>query len=150
MNRDQIEAVCLKADKFSTTNISDALDALGFKSGVCGILPFVNNKKIFGPAVTLRITAFGPEPSKSHLGIDAITVSQKGDIIVIDNGGREDVSCWGEILSYGAEQKGIKGVVIEEPSGMWTTLKILILLYMQELSFLLQPGNGLWGWKQTL
>ena len=113
MNRDQIEAVCLKADKFSTTNISDALDALGLKSGVCGILPFVNNKKIFGPAVTLRITAFGPEPSKSHLGIDAITVSKKGDIIVIDNGGRKDVSCWGEILSYGAKQKGIKGVVID-------------------------------------
>ncbi len=113
VNRGEIEIIRRKAARFSTTNISDALDSLSLKSGICGILPLFVCPKIFGPAVTLRITAFGLTPSKSHLGIEAITASQKGDIIVIDNGGRKDVSCWGEILSYGAKIKGVEGVVID-------------------------------------
>jgi len=99
--------------KLSTTNISDALDALNFRSGIAGILPAFKCPKIFGPAVTLRITAAGLTSSKSHLGIDAISVSEEGDIIIIDNGGRQDVSCWGEILSYGAKNKKVAGVIID-------------------------------------
>lgn len=105
--------VIIRGLRLSTTNVSDALDALGLKSGISGILPAFDCPKIFGPVVTLKITAAGLTPSKSHLGIEAITVSKKGNIIVIDNGGRKDVSCWGEILSYGAMEKGIAGVVID-------------------------------------
>ena len=99
--------------KLSTTNISDALDALNLKSGIAGILPAFDCPKIFGPAVTLRIIAAGLTPSKSHLGIDAISVSEEGDIIIIVNGGRQDVSCWGEILSYGAKNKKVEGVIFD-------------------------------------
>lgn len=113
MNNSRDENLIKQGLRLSTTNISDALDALGFRSGVAGILPAFDCPKIFGPVVTLRITAAGLTPSKSHLGIDAITVSKKGDIIVIDNGGRKDVSCWGEILSYGAKSKGVAGVIID-------------------------------------
>jgi len=99
--------------KFSTTNISDALDALGLPGGISGILPAFSCPKIFGPAVTVKMTAAGQTPSKSHLGVNAIVSSKRGDIIIIDNGGREDVSCWGEILTHAAKNKGISGVVID-------------------------------------
>lgn len=99
--------------KLSTTNISDALDALNLKSGISGILPAYDCPKIFGRIVTMKITAAGLTRSDSHLGINAIEAADEGDIIVIDNGGRKDVSCWGEILSYGAKNKKVAGVIID-------------------------------------
>lgn len=99
--------------KFSTTNLSDALDKLGLKSGIVGILPTFDCPKIVGRAVTIKITAHGMVKSKYHLGTEAIEAARPGDVIVIDNGGRNDVSCWGEVLSYAAQTKGVAGVVID-------------------------------------
>lgn len=99
--------------KLSTTNVSDALDKLNLRGAVIGILPMYPCPKLVGFAVTVKVTAAGLTPSKGHLGIDAIEAAKQGDVIVIDNGGRKDVSCWGEILSIGAKQKGIAGVVID-------------------------------------
>lgn len=113
MKEDDIKNIYKKASKFSTTNISDALDALGLASGITGILPAFDCPKLFGPIVTIKMTAAGQTPSKSHVGIKAIVSAAKGDIIVIDNGGRKDVSCWGEILSYAAKSQGVSGVVID-------------------------------------
>ena len=113
MKEDDIKNIYKKASKFSTTNISDALDALGLASGITGILPAFDCPKLFGPIATIKMTAAGQTPSKSHIGIKAIVSAAKGDIIVIDNGGRKDVSCWGEILSYAAKSQGVSGVVID-------------------------------------
>ena len=113
MKEDDIKNIYKKASKFSTTNISDALDALGLASGITGILPAFDCPKLFGPIATIKMTAAGQTPSKSHVGIKAIVSAAKGDIIVIDNGGRKDVSCWGEILSYAAKSQGVSGVVID-------------------------------------
>lgn len=99
--------------KFSTTNLSDALDKLGLKSGVIGILPAFDCPKLVGRAVTIKVTAYGMVKSRYHLGTEAIEAARPGDIIVIDNGGRKDVSCWGEVLSYAAQIKGVAGVVID-------------------------------------
>lgn len=35
---------------------------------------------------------------KTHLGIKAIEAAEEGDIVVVDNGGRLDTSCWVESL----------------------------------------------------
>ena len=51
--------------------------------------------------------------SKHHLGVHAIDAADKGDIIVIDNGGDLKNNCWGEILSMGAKMKGVAGVVVD-------------------------------------
>ncbi len=99
--------------KFSTTNLSDALDKLGMKSGIIGILPAFDCPKLVGRAVTIKVTAHGMVKSKYHLGTEAIEAARPGDVIVIDNGGRKDVSCWGEVLSYAAQMKGVAGVVID-------------------------------------
>jgi len=101
-------------EKLSSTNVSDALDALGLKGATCGIRPMIAKwNKIVGPAVTMRMTAAGQTPQKTHLGMNAIAAAKPGDVIVIDNGGRMDTSCWGGILANGAKAKGIVGTVID-------------------------------------
>lgn len=108
-----MERITEKFKKLSTCNISDALDKLKLKSGIVGIRPTYNCEKIVGFAVTIKITAAGETKSKSHLGVDAIDIAGKNDVLVVDNGGRKDVSCWGEILSNAAKLKGIEGIVID-------------------------------------
>ncbi len=98
----------------STTNLADALDALGLKGATCGIRPMWEKvAKIAGRAVTLKLTAAGLTKSKTHLGVMAIEAAEQGDIIVIDNGGRLDTSCWGGILANGAKMKGVAGIVVD-------------------------------------
>ncbi len=103
-----------RLEALSTTNVSDALDALGLKGSTYGIRPIWEGAgKITGRAVTVKMTAAGLTAGKTHLGIKAIEAADKGDIILIDNGGRIDTSCWGGILANGASLKGISGVVVD-------------------------------------
>lgn len=98
----------------STTNVSDAIDALGLRGSTYGIRPMWHTMgKIVGPAVTLKMTAAGQTKGKHHLGVRAIDAARPGDVIVVDNGGRLDTSCWGGVLATGASVKGISGVVID-------------------------------------
>lgn len=100
--------------KLSTTNVSDALDALGLKGSTYGIRPIWHNMgKICGAAITVKMTAAGLTEAEHHLGTRAIELAKAGDVIVIDNGGRIDTSCWGGVLATGAKKKGIQGVVID-------------------------------------
>jgi regulator of RNase E activity RraA len=98
----------------STTNIADALDALDLKGATFGIRPMWEKAaKITGRAVTVKLTAAGLTKSGNHLGVAAIDAAQRGDVIVIDNGGRLDTSCWGGILATGAKMKDISGLVVD-------------------------------------
>lgn len=100
--------------KLSTTNVSDALDSLALKGSTYGIRPiWEGTKKIAGRVVTVKMTAAGLTTGKTHLGIKAIEAAEEGDIVLIDNGGRLDSSCWGGILANGAQLKGISGVVVD-------------------------------------
>lgn len=100
--------------KLSSTNIADALDAYGLKGATYGICPIWEGAgKIVGEAVTVKIAAAGLTKGKNHLGVKAIDAAKAGDIIIIDNGGRLDTSCWGGILANGAKMKGVSGVVID-------------------------------------
>ena len=101
-------------EKLSSTNVSDALDSLGLKGSTYGIRPMWHTMgKILGPVVTVKMTAAGLTKGKHHLGIKAIDAANEGDVILIDNGGRLDTSCWGGILANGAKLKGVSGVVID-------------------------------------
>jgi len=103
-----------RLEKLSTTNVADALDALGLKGATYGIRPiWPTMHKVIGRAVTIKMTAAGLTKAKHHLGVKAIDAAEAGDVIVIDNGGRLDTSCWGGILANGAKMKEISGVVID-------------------------------------
>lgn len=100
--------------KLSSTNIADALDAYGLKGSTYGIRPIWEGAgKIVGEAVTIKIAAAGLTKGKNHLGVRAIDIAKSGDVIIIDNCGRLDTSCWGGILANGAKMKGISGVVVD-------------------------------------
>lgn len=103
-----------RLEKLSSTNVADALDTYGLKGATYGIRPiWEGTGKIIGEAVTVKITAAGLTKGKNHLGVKAIDAAKAGDVIIIDNGGRLDTSCWGGILANGAKMKGISGVVID-------------------------------------
>lgn len=103
-----------RLEKLSTTNVADALDALSLKGATYGIRPiWPTMKKICGRAQTVKMTAAGLTKGQYHLGVKAIDAAEPGDVIVIDNGGRLDTSCWGGILANGAKMKGISGVIID-------------------------------------
>ena len=102
---------------YSTTNVSDALDKLKLKPGIVGILPLYSGcPKVVGTAVTMRITAAGPTRPSSHMGVDPIMHAGDGDVIVIANEGHLDENCWGEIMTYAAMQRKIRGTIIDGAS----------------------------------
>lgn len=106
----------------STTNVSDAMDALGIHGATYGIRPMWHTmEKVLGPAVTLKMTAAGPDQGQISSGCAGHRRGGAGDVIVVDNGGRIDTSCWGGVLATGASVKGISGVVIDGACGIWMT-----------------------------
>lgn len=102
-----------RLEKLATTNLADACDKVGWRGAVCGIRPLFGSPKVIGRALTIKITASGMASASRHLGVDAIALAEKGDVIAIDNRGDVYNNCWGEILSYGAQAKGVSGVVID-------------------------------------
>lgn len=99
--------------KLSTTNLSDALDAIGLFGAVIGVRPMFGTGRVVGRAVTIKITAAGEKKSEAHLGVEAIAAAEKGDVIVISNHGDTRNNCWGEVLSCAAKVKGVGGVVVD-------------------------------------
>lgn len=97
--------------KYSTPNISDALDRLGIKGGCEGIRPAVEGVKMVGPALTVyRLPADPVNPKK---GGDYLDYVKQGDVIVIDNGGRTYCTVWGDILTVAAIDLNLAGTVID-------------------------------------
>jgi regulator of RNase E activity RraA len=64
----------------------------------------------------MKIKPAGLQQPTQHLGTAPIEAAQPGDIIVIDNGGKLEFSCWGGLLALSAKLKGVSGVVIDGAS----------------------------------
>jgi regulator of RNase E activity RraA len=98
-----------------TCVVSDALDHLGISGAVTGVRPVWGRPHVVGRARTVEVVdtaAAGPVTGR-HLATTAIESSGAGDVIVIANNGRPGVSCWGDILSVAAQERGIEGTVID-------------------------------------
>jgi 4-hydroxy-4-methyl-2-oxoglutarate aldolase len=113
MNR---EAIIERLAKLDTCAVSDALDSLNLKGATWGVRPQWQCPRIVGRAVTMKIKPAGFEQPKQHLGTAPVEAAQAGDIIVIDNGGKLEFSCWGGLLALSAKLKGVSGVVIDGAS----------------------------------
>ena len=110
MNR---EPLIERLAKLDTCAVSDGMDRLGLNGATYGVRPMWSCPKIVGRAVTMKIKPVGLEKPKQHLGTAPIVSANPGDVIVVDNGGRPDSSCWGGLLSLAAKAKGISGIVID-------------------------------------
>jgi regulator of RNase E activity RraA len=107
------EPIIERLSKLDTCAVSDALDSLALKGATWGIGPLWQCPRIVGRAVTMKIKPAGLQQPTQHLGTAPIEAAKAGDIIVIDNGGQLQFSCWGGLLALSAKLKGISGVVID-------------------------------------
>ncbi|MCD4534285.1 RraA family protein [Nocardioides sp. cx-169] len=95
--------------------VSDALDHLGISGATTGIRPMWGIPKVVGYARTVEVVdaAAAGDVRGRHLATQTVVSSGSEDVIVIANQGRTNVSCWGDILTAAAQQRGIRGVVID-------------------------------------
>jgi regulator of RNase E activity RraA len=107
------ESIIERLLKLDTCAVADGMDRLALTGATYGVRPMWPCPKIVGRAVTMKIKPVGLDKPKQHLGTLPIDAAQPGDVIVIDNGGRPDTSCWGGLLALAAKTKGISGVVID-------------------------------------
>ncbi|MFF3333519.1 RraA family protein [Streptomyces sp. NPDC002888] len=103
-------------DRFAALDsaaVSDALDQLGLPPGVGGIRPVWGPAAVVGFAVTVGLEPRAEGPAGAHIATTAVESADDRSVIVVDNQGRTDVSCWGGILSLGASLRGVRGVVAD-------------------------------------
>jgi regulator of RNase E activity RraA len=110
------ESIIERLAKLDSCAVSDALDSLGLKGATWGVGPLWQCPRIVGRAVTMKIKPAGLQQPAQHLGTAPIEAAKPGDIIVIDNGGKLEFSCWGGLLALSAKLKGLSGVVIDGAS----------------------------------
>lgn len=120
-NKEIIEQ--LKNIEDPTPTISDVLDQLGIDGTVpANILkPVSMGKVIAGPALTIRYVPENNVPKQSMIDSakgklgdkDAYVIAMPGDVVVFDNGGRENISTMGGLSTRYAINAGIAGCVID-------------------------------------
>jgi regulator of RNase E activity RraA len=90
--------------------VSDALDWLGLPGSVIGLAP-LSGTRLSGRA---RTVLTGPrDEGGRHVAAETVATADRGDVVVIAAAGRQDVSCWGGILTAAALVRGVAGVVID-------------------------------------
>ena len=99
-----------RASKLDTTALSDALDRLGIPGQCLGIKPLDYRFRIAGRAFTILYGPAGVPPGTVGDFIDDVP---EGSVVVIDNGGRENATVWGDILTMLALERSIAGTVID-------------------------------------
>ncbi|MFE2015540.1 RraA family protein [Streptomyces sp. NPDC059491] len=92
----------------ATPLIADACVRLGepLRAAPPGILPVVPGQRVAGRVLPVR-----------HYGsvdvfLEAFAHAAPGDVLVIDNGGREDEACIGDLAVLEARAAGVSGVVV--------------------------------------
>ena len=106
MNDDNVR----RASKLDTTSISDALDRLGIAGQCLNIKPLDHRFRLTGRAFTIL---YGPAGSPPGTVGDYIDDVEAGGVVVLDNGGRENATVWGDILTWVANRRGVAGTVID-------------------------------------
>lgn len=99
-----------RAAGLDTSSISDAMDRLGIPGQCLGIKPRSHAFRMTGRAFTIL---YGPVGAVNAGVGDYIDDLEPGTVVVLDNGGREDATVWGDILTFIAHKKGIAGTVID-------------------------------------
>ena len=99
-----------RASRLDTATLSDALDRLGLVGQCYRIHPRSTASRMTGRAWTLL---YGPAASPAGTVGDYIDDVAPGQVIVLDNGGRDNATVWGDILTEIAHRKGIAGTLID-------------------------------------
>lgn len=104
------DPLVVRWEPLGTSTISDALDRLGVAGQCAGIAPIYPSARLVGRAFTVR---YGPAAIKAGTVGDYIDDLGPGDVVVLDNQGRSDVTVWGDLLTATACQRTVAGTVID-------------------------------------
>ena len=97
--------------KLDTTCVSDAADKLGLPPcGLYKVESVVPGTTLCGQAFTVHYMPCGSV--KGTVG-DYLDDVRPGEVVVIDNGGRDTCTVWGDIMAITAQKLGIAGTVID-------------------------------------
>lgn len=72
------------------------------------IKPLTTETRFVGPALTVRL-----EPGNQVDCLDALSVAQDGDVIVVDAAGETSTSIWGGLMAGLCQMKGVTGAVVD-------------------------------------
>ena len=96
-----------------SNTVSDALDFLELPGATVGLGPLWNCPKIVGRATTIQLGPKSDPRANVHPITPVIDASVGEDRILVIAGGREGISCWGDIVANAAQVKGIRGSVLD-------------------------------------
>lgn len=86
--------------------VADAQERAGVMRSY--LRPLSVETRFAGPALTVRL-----EPGNQVDCLDALSVAQAGDVIVVDAAGETETSVWGGLMSGLCKLKGVAGAVID-------------------------------------
>lgn len=99
-----------RASQLDTATLSDALDRCGLVGQCHRIKGCWFDFRMSGRAWTVR---YGPAGQPAGTVGDYIDDVPEESVIVLDNGGRDDATVWGDILTEVAHRRGLAGTVID-------------------------------------
>jgi len=86
--------------------VADAQERAGVMRSF--IRPLLPERRFVGAALTVRL-----EPGNQVDCLDALSVAQAGDVIVVDSAGETETSIWGGLMSGLCLMKGVVGAVVD-------------------------------------
>lgn len=86
--------------------VADAQERAGVMRSY--IKPLTTEARFVGPALTVRM-----EPGNQVDCLDALSVAQEGDVIVVDAAGETETSIWGGLMAGLCQMKGVVGAVVD-------------------------------------
>ncbi|MDR2819667.1 MAG: RraA family protein [Desulfovibrio sp.] len=105
------DSVIERYKKLDTTSVSDAVDKAGLPP--CGLLHIrstIPGAVLCGQAFTVHYVPCGMIAGTVGDFLDEV---EPGQVVVIDNAGRDYCTVWGDIMSLTAQLKHISGTVID-------------------------------------
>lgn len=110
MNTSFSAVLLAQAASLTAAEISDALDYFGLPGSALGIHAIAGPRRIVGTAFTVR---FAPVDTATPGTVgDYLDDIPAGAVAVLDNGGRQDCTVWGGIMSQLAAHRGVAGTVV--------------------------------------
>jgi 4-hydroxy-4-methyl-2-oxoglutarate aldolase len=97
----------MKQVPISASAASDAMDRLGIAGLITGIRPMTSDLPLAGKAFPVRFVEDDEGPFNDYL-----EQVPPGSIVVIDAGGRTDVSVWGGLIARDAARLGIRATIV--------------------------------------
>jgi 4-hydroxy-4-methyl-2-oxoglutarate aldolase len=95
-----------------TCAVSDALDTLGIRGVIAGLISLTAPTAVVGRVITVELGPADGTTATQHLCTAAIEHASPGAVLLVDHQGRTDCAGWGGNLSRAAQARGVEAAVV--------------------------------------